>query len=87
MDRPRVSKKTNLICEWIGKQQCPLKKFGVVFDKTGPDSGDWRPTFFRIMNLNNVTGESFCGGQCASPLLGEPIRFDIFDKPVKPDVP
>jgi len=82
LNRPNVSKKTNLICEWINKHQCPLKKFGVVFDKVGPDSGDWRPTFFHIKNLNIAVGQSCCGGQHAAPYIGEPIRFDICESPV-----
>jgi len=79
LNRPRVSKKTNLICEWISKHQCPLKKFGVVFDKTGPYAGDWRPTFFHIKNLNIAAERPCCGGQHTTPHIREPIRFDIFE--------
>ncbi len=46
--RPAVSRKANLICEWIGKTGNPLKHFGVTFDRTGPGTWDWRPVFFRI---------------------------------------
>jgi hypothetical protein len=48
LKKPGVSKKTDLICEWMGKTRCPLKNFGVTFDTTGPGIWDWRPTFFRI---------------------------------------
>jgi hypothetical protein len=83
LNRPHVSKKTNLICEWISKHQCPLKKFGVVFDKTGTNAEDWRPIFFHIKNLNSVAEQTCCGGQCAASYISDPIRFDIFETSAK----
>jgi hypothetical protein len=79
LSRPNVSKKTDLICQWTSRHQCPLKKFGVVFDKTGPDVSDWRPTFFSIRNVNQTASEVCCGGQRAAPFISNPVRFDIAD--------
>lgn len=79
LTKPNVSKKTNAICEWIGKERCPLKKFGVVFDKTGAGEWDWRPTLFRVLNMEISACEITCNVQRAATFLGEPVRFDIAD--------
>ena len=79
LNRPKVSRKTDLICQWIGKDQCPLKKFGIVFDKTGPAKFDWRPTFFAIKNMNTAASEPCCGGQRAAKFVRDPVRFDVAD--------
>jgi hypothetical protein len=79
LTRPKVSKKTDLICQWISKHQCPLKKFGIVFDKTGPGAFDWRPTVFFIRNVNQTAPSVCCGGQRLAPFIKDPVRFDIAD--------
>lgn len=60
LNRPVVSKKTDLICEWIANPRCPLKKFGVTFDVTGPGMWDWRPTFFSVRDTNAGSCDSVC---------------------------
>jgi hypothetical protein len=77
LNRPKVSKKTDLICQWISKHQCPLKKFGIVFDKTGPGTFDWRPTVFLIRNVNRTASGICCGGQRMASFIKDPVRFDI----------
>lgn len=47
-ERPGVSGKADLICDWIGETRNPLKQFGVAFERIGKGPWDWRPTFFRI---------------------------------------
>ena len=79
LNPPSVSRKTDLICQWIGKHQYPLKKFGEVFDKIGPDAFDWRPTFFSIKNAHKAASDVCCGGQRAAGFLADPIRFDVAD--------
>ena len=79
LNRPKVSSKTDLICQWIGRHQCPLKKFGIVFDKTGADKLDWRPTFFSIKNVGKAASEACCGGQQAARFVRNPVRFDVAD--------
>lgn len=48
LKKPVVSRKTDLICASVAHSQSRLKQFGVVFDRTGQGTWDWRPTFFRI---------------------------------------
>lgn len=79
LNKPVVREKTNIICEWIGKAVCPLKKFGVVFDKSGPQQWDFRPTFFTIQNPNITPCEMTCSAQNAAVYMSDPIRFDIED--------
>lgn len=78
--RPCVSEKTDMICEWIGKVRCPLKKFGIAFQKTGTGSWDWRPTSFVIRNASITPCETTCDAQRAALLVSDPIRFDIGDR-------
>jgi hypothetical protein len=85
LKNPGVSRKTDLICEWIGKTHCPLKKFGVTFDSTGPGAWDWRPTFFRIKNTNTANCEFVCPARRRRPLMADPIRFDISDQCFNPE--
>ncbi|MDR3750775.1 MAG: hypothetical protein P4K94_04740 [Terracidiphilus sp.] len=80
LTHPAVSGKTDMICEWIGKIHCPLKKFSVTFDLTGPGTWDWRPTFFRIKNMNTAECEFTCPAQRRAQPISEPIRFDIGDQ-------
>ena len=79
LTRPPVSKKTDLICEWISNTSCPLKKFGLTFDVTGPQVWDWRPTFFALQGLH----PNYCGATCPARQgrqhLADPVRFDIAD--------
>lgn len=77
LNKPEVKEKTAIICEWIAKTVCPLKKFGVVFDKFGPQEWDFRPTFFTIQNLNITPCETTCDAQNVAAYLSDPIRFDI----------
>jgi hypothetical protein len=79
LNKPAVSRKSNLICEWIGKARCPLKKFGVVVDKTGPGQYDWRPTFFQIQNAEITDCEIMCSAQRVKNFALDPVRFDIVD--------
>lgn len=79
LNKPVVREKTNIICEWVGKTVCPLKKFGVVFDKLGPQQWDFRPTFFTIQNPNITPCEMTCSAQNAAAYMSDPIRFDIED--------
>jgi hypothetical protein len=77
LGRPEVSEKTNLICQWIAKSQCPLKKFGVVIDRTGSGVAEWRPTFFSIGSSTPNRAEICCGGQRAATFESDPVRFDV----------
>jgi hypothetical protein len=77
--RPALREKTNTICEWIGNTRCPLKKFGVVFDKLGPDQWDFRPTVFSVQNLDIKPCEIKCNAQNGVGYMSDPIRFDIED--------
>jgi hypothetical protein len=77
LNRPKVKEKTNIICAWIGQTACPLKKFGIAFDKLGPDTWDFRPTLFTIQNPNVTTCEVVCNAQFAAAYVSDPIRFDI----------
>lgn len=77
LNKPVVREKTDIICEWIGKTVCPLKKFGVVFDKLGPQQWDFRPTFFTVQNPNITPCEITCSAQNAAAYISDPIRFDI----------
>lgn len=79
LKKPTVKRKTDIICEWIGKTVCPLKKFGVVFDKFGSQQWDFRPTFFTIQNPNISPCEINCSAQKDASYISEPIRFDIED--------
>jgi hypothetical protein len=79
LKKPKVKEKTNIICEWLGKTICPLKKFGVVFDKFGPQQWDFRPTFFMIQNPNITLCEITCDAQNAKFYISDPVRFDIED--------
>jgi len=79
LQKPSVSEKTDIICEWVGKPRCPLKKFGIVFDKTGAEACDWRPTFFYIRNPDVSTCEITCNAKRGAPLVSDPVRFDIAD--------
>lgn len=80
LNHPAVSRKTDLICEWIGKINCPLKKFGVILDTTGSGTWDWRPTFFRIKNMNTADCEFACPARRKTQSMLDPIRFDIEDQ-------
>ena len=80
-----VSRKADLICGWIGKTRCPLKKFGVTFDATGPGAWDWRPTFFRIKNTNTANCELVCPARRRGASMADPIRFDISDQCCNPE--
>ncbi len=75
LNKPILREKTNIICEWISKTFCPLKKFGIVFDKLG--QRDFRPTFFSIQNTNITRCEITCVAQNASVYISDPIHFDI----------
>ncbi|MGE5549168.1 MAG: hypothetical protein ACM3ZC_01380 [Bacteroidota bacterium] len=77
--RSVVREKTNIICEWIGKTICPLKKIGIVFDKSGPQQWDFRPIFFTIQNPYITPCEITCSAQNAAAFMSAPIRFDIED--------
>lgn len=77
MKKPEVRGKTNIICEWIGKTVCPLKKFGIVFDNLGPQQWDFRPTLFTIQNSNITHCKITCDAQNVAAYLNDPIRFDI----------
>lgn len=79
-NKPKVQPKTNIICEWIGKTVCPLKKFGVVFDRFGTQQWDFRPTFFSIRNPNIKPCEIICNAQDAAAYISDPIRFDVKDE-------
>lgn len=79
LNKPKVQEKTNIICEWVGKTICPLKKFGVVFDKFGTQQWEFRPTFFSIHNLNITPCEITCDAQNAADYISDPIHFDIED--------
>lgn len=79
INMPKVSRKTNLICDWLGKIYCPLQKFGVVFDKVGNGKWDFRPTFFRIENPNISDCEINCKIQEKDMDIYDPIHFDIED--------
>lgn len=79
LKKPNVTKKADIICEWIGKAACPLKKFGVVFDKFGTQPWDFRPTFFTIQNPYTSACEVTCSAQKDASLISKPIRFDIED--------
>lgn len=79
LKKPKVNEKTNAICEWIGKTVCPLKKFGVVFDKFGTQQWDFRPTFFIIQNPDISTCEISCNAQESAAYCSDPISFDIAD--------
>jgi hypothetical protein len=77
--RPDVTKKTNIICAWISNTACPLKKFGVIFDKYGDCQWDFRPTFFTIQNPSPPLNiPSHCLRSVES-YPSDPIRFDIAD--------
>jgi hypothetical protein len=84
LNNPGVSRKADLICGWIGKTHCPLKKFGVTFDAIGPGTWDWRPTFFRIRNMNTANCELACPARQRRSSMVDPIRFDISDKCCNP---
>lgn len=79
LGKPNVRKKTDIICDWIGKTICPLKKFGVVFDKLGTQQWDFRPTFFTIQNPSISSCETDCSAQKGVSYISDPIRFDIED--------
>jgi len=79
LKRPNVKQKTDIICEWIGKTVCPLKKFGVVFDKFGTQQWDFRPTFFTIQNPTISLCEVTCSAQKGASFVSDPVRFDIED--------
>lgn len=79
LNKPDVKEKTNIICEWIGKTICPLKKFGVVFDKLETQQWDFRPTFFTIQNPNITPCEITCNAQNGVAYISDPVRFDIKD--------
>jgi hypothetical protein len=79
LKKPIVKEKTDIICEWIGKTVCPLKKFGVVFDKFGTQNWDFRPTFFTIQNPSISPCEINCSAQKGASYISEPVRFDIED--------
>jgi len=79
LKKPKVKEKADIICEWIGKTVCPLKKFGIVFDKLGNQPWDFRPTFFTIQNPNISPCEIYCSAQKDTPYVSDPIRFDIED--------
>ncbi|RJP54849.1 MAG: hypothetical protein C4583_01655 [Anaerolineaceae bacterium] len=79
LKKPNVTDKANIICEWIGKMACPLKKFGVVFDKFGTQPWAFRPTFFTIQNPYISACEVTCSAQKGASLISKPIRFDIED--------
>lgn len=79
LNKPNVKEKTDIICEWIGKTVCPLKKFGVVFDKFGTKQWDFRPTFFTIQNPNITPCETSCSAQRGVSSISVPVRFDIED--------
>ncbi|OBQ33149.1 MAG: hypothetical protein AN485_19500 [Anabaena sp. MDT14b] len=79
LNKPEVQAKTNIICEWIGKTICPLKKFGVVFDKFGSHQWDFRPTFFSIRNPNVTPCEIRCNAQNSAKYISDPIRFDVIN--------
>jgi len=80
LNKPKVNAKTNIICEWIGKTVCPLKKFGVVFDKFGSQQWDFRPTFFSIKNPTMTSCEITCNAQQAAAYVSDPVRFDVKDQ-------
>jgi hypothetical protein len=77
LNHPEVKDKTNIICEWIGKSICPLKKFGIVFDKFGTKKWDFRPTFFSLKNLKIAPCEITCNAQKIVDYVSDPIRFDV----------
>jgi hypothetical protein len=79
LNKPEVKDKTNIICGWIAKTACPLKKFGVVFDRFGPQEWDFRPTFFTIQNHSITPCETTYSAQNAAAYVSDPIRFDIED--------
>lgn len=84
LNKPGVSRKADIICEWIGKTQCPLKKLGVTFDVIGPGTWDWRPTFFQIKSTNRANcGQDFPAQRRRSSMV-DPIRFDISDSYCNP---
>jgi hypothetical protein len=80
LNKPEVQEKTNIICEWVGKTICPLKKFGVVFDKFGTQQWEFRSTFFSIQNPKITPCEITCNAQNAADYISDPIRFDIEDR-------
>lgn len=78
LNKPKLQAKTDIICEWIGKTICPLKKFGVVFDKYGSHQWDFRQTFFSIRNPNVTSYEITCNVKKSAPyIISDPIRFDV----------
>jgi hypothetical protein len=87
LNNPEVSRKAELICQWIGKTHCPLKKFGMTFDATGSGTWDWRPTFFHIKNRNTANCETVCPARRRRSSMVDPIRFDISDQCSNPEDP
>jgi hypothetical protein len=79
LNKPEIREKTDIICKWIAKTACPLKKFGIVFDKFGPHKWEFRPTFFTIQNRSVTPYETICNAQNATAYVSDPIRFDIED--------
>jgi hypothetical protein len=78
LKKPKVQAKTDIICGWIGKTICPLKKFGVVFDKYGSHQWDFQQTFFSIRNQNVTSYEITCNVKKPAPyIISDPIRFDV----------
>lgn len=80
LKKPIVSNKTNLICDWMGKSRCPLKKFHIVFDRMGADILDWRPTLFYIRNEAVSACEITCNAQLSASFVSDPVRFDIAER-------
>ena len=84
LNKPKVTAKTDLIGEWMCKTKCPLKKFGVVLDKTGTGLWDFRPSFFTIRNADVNAPETCCGAESSASLVKRPIRFDVVDWQPRP---
>ena len=79
LKKPTIKEKADTICAWIGNAGCPLKKFGIVFDKLGSGDWDFRPTFFRIETPENWVCGSTCPAQNRKSHISDPVRFDIGD--------
>lgn len=79
LNQPEVKGKTSIINSWLGKSICPLKKFGVVFDKFGSGSWDFKPTFFSVKNPSMASCEITCDAKNAASYISESISFDIED--------
>jgi hypothetical protein len=79
---PKVKNKTSIICEWIAKTVCPLKKIGIVLDKFGEGKFDFKPTVFLLQNPSISPCETTCNAHYKEGIFCDPIHYD-FDNQTK----